>query len=109
MIHIRHKHTSAWRNTHISHTRLTIQTENTTSLKQTYNNTPRLKNTMFNNDHYTTNIPTDLHTVTTTDIKINMRHIHTSIVSRHLAIRGNNKILRTPPPNINSSEEILPA
>ena len=37
-----------------------------------------------------------------------MRHIHTSIVSRHLATRGNNKILRTPPPHIGSSEERLP-
>ena len=37
-----------------------------------------------------------------------MRHIHTSIVSRHLATRGNNNILRTPPPT-SSSEEILPA
>ena len=26
----------------------------------------------------------------------------------HLATRGNNKILRTPPPHISSSEEILP-
>ena len=42
------------------------------------------------------------------DIKTNMRHIHTSIVSRHLATRGNNKILRTPPPHTSSSEEILP-
>ena len=40
--------------------------------------------------------------------KTNMRHIHTSIVSRHLATRGNNKILRTPPPHISSYEEILP-
>ena len=37
-----------------------------------------------------------------------MHYIHTSIVSRHLAIRGNNKILRTPPPHISSYEEILP-
>ena len=37
-----------------------------------------------------------------------MHHIHTSIVSRHLATRGNNTILRTPPPHISSSEEILP-
>ena len=37
-----------------------------------------------------------------------MRHIHTCIVSRHLATRGNNKILRTSPPPIISSEEILP-
>ena len=36
-----------------------------------------------------------------------MRHIHTSIVSRHLTTRGNNKILCTPPPHISSSEEIL--
>ena len=33
--------------------------------------------------------------------------IHTSIVSGHLATRGNNKILHTPPPHIRSSEEIL--
>ena len=38
-----------------------------------------------------------------------MRHIQTYIVSRHLATRGNTKILRTPPPHISSSEEILPA
>ena len=37
-----------------------------------------------------------------------MRHIQTSIVSRHLATRGNNKILRRPPPHISSSEVILP-
>ena len=37
-----------------------------------------------------------------------MRHIHTSIVFTHLATRGNNKILRTPPPHIGSSKEILP-
>ena len=54
------------------------------------------KPTIFNNGRYTTNIPTDPHTVTTTDTKTNMRHIHTSIVSRHLATRGNNKILPWP-------------
>ena len=37
-----------------------------------------------------------------------MLHIHTSIVSKHLATRGNNKILRTPPPLIIISEELLP-
>ena len=48
------------------------------------------------------------HTVTTADIETNVRHIHISIVSRHLATRGNNKIiLSTPPPHISSSEEIL--
>ena len=50
---------------------------------------------------------TDPHTVTTTDLNTNMRHIHTPIVSRHLATRGNITILRTPAPHINSSEEIL--
>ena len=48
------------------------------------------------------------HTVTTTDIKTNLCHIHTSIVSRHLATRGYNEILFTLPPYISSSEEILP-
>ena len=74
----------------------------------TYFNTPRLKNTIFNNGRYTTNIPTDPHTVTTTDTKTNMHHIHTSIVLRHLATRGNNKILCTPSPHISSSKERLP-
>ena len=37
-----------------------------------------------------------------------MRHMHTSILSRHLATRGNNKIMRSPLPHISSSKEILP-
>ena len=65
------------------------------------------KPTIFNNSRYTTNIPTDLHTVITTD-KTNMYHIHTYIVSKHLATRGNNKKTHTPPLHIGSSEEILP-
>ena len=36
-----------------------------------------------------------------------MRHIHTSIVSRHLATTGNNKILRTPPPHTSSSASLV--
>ena len=76
----------------------------------TYFNIPRQKKpTIFNNDRYTTNVPTDPHTVSTTDIKTNMRHIHTSIVSRHVATRGNNKILSTPPPHNSSSEGRLPS
>ena len=54
-----------------------------------------MKLTTFNNSRYTTNIPTDPCTVTTADIKANMRDIHTSIVSQHLAARDKNKILRT--------------
>ena len=73
-----------------------------------HKHTTYLKNTIFNNGRYTRNIPTDPHTITTTVIKTNMRHIHTSIVSRHLAMRGYYKIQRTPPAHIRSSEEILP-
>ena len=54
---------------------------------------------LFNNGRYITNFPTD----TTTDIKKNMHHIHTYIVSRI----SNNKILHTLPPHISSSEGIL--
>ena len=45
--------------------------------------------------------------VTTADIKANMRDIHKSIVSQHLAARDNNKILRTHPPQVSSTEENL--
>ena len=48
------------------------------------------------------------HTVTTTDIKTNLRHIYKSIVSGHLDTIGNSKILLTSPPQISSSEEKLP-
>ena len=66
-----------------------------------YFTTPRLKSLQSppQNKHS--------HTVTTTDIKTNMCHLHTSIVSRHLAVRSNNKILHTPPPYIRSSEDTL--
>ena len=67
----------------------------------------KTKNVIHNNGRYTRNISIEPHTVTTTDIKTNKRHIHTSIVSRHLAIRDNNKIIRRPLPHISSSEEIL--
>ena len=75
----------------------------------THNNSQRLmKPTTFNNSRYTTNIPTGPCTVTTADIKANMRDIHTTIVSQHLAARDNNKILRTHPPQVSSTEENLP-
>ena len=68
---------------------------------------PRNTYTIFNNGRYTTNVPTDPHTVTTTDIKTNMHHIHTSIVYRQLVTRDNNTILRAPPPHFSSSREIF--
>ena len=122
-MHTRHTHTtSPCRNTHTSHTRaptaprITIQTENQHPLHPlhkhtTYFNTPRLnKLIIFNNGCNTTNISIDPHTIPTctTDINTNMRYMHTSIVSRHLATIGNNKILCTPPPHISRSEGILP-
>ena len=73
----------------------------------TYINTPD-KNSLSLTTAATQNISTYPHTITTTDIKTNVRHIHTSIVFMHLDTRGNNKILRTPPPHTSSSEERLP-
>ena len=87
--------------------------KNTTSitpLTQTYNilQHSKAKNTIFfkrplHNKH--SHRP---HTITTTDIKTNMRPIHTYIISRNLATRCNNKTRCSPPPHISSSEEILP-
>ena len=62
--------------------------------------------TIFNNGRNITNIPTDSHTVTTTDIK-QTSAIYIHLLSLHLATRCNNKILRAPPSHIISSEEIL--
>ena len=73
----------------------------------THNTSQRLKKpTTFNNSRYKT--PTDPCTVTTADIKANMCDIRTSIVSQHLAARDKNKILRTHPPQVSSTEENLP-
>ena len=66
-----------------------------------------MKPTTFNNPRHTTNIPTVPCTVTA-DIIANMRDIHTSIVSQHLAARDNNKTLRTHPSQVSSTEENLP-
>ena len=79
------------------------KTQHPSPITQTYNIlqlSKANKNTMFNNDRYTTNIRKDPHTVTTTDKNTTMHHIHTSIVFMHLATIDNNKILRTPPPHI---------
>ena len=94
-------HASQYKQKHNIHHSPYTNTQHTSTLQGK-------KTTIFNNGRYTTNIPTDPPTVTTTNIKTNMRHIHISIVSRHLAPRGNNKILRTPPPHISNSKEILP-
>ena len=66
---------------------------------KTYFNTPKLKHSLqqwplHNKQSYR---PPHRHY---NRHKTNMRHIHTSIVYRHLATRGNKKILRTPSPHI---------
>ena len=104
MKHSYFPYTSTYSSTRLNTTSIPPLTQTYTILQQSKAHDP----TIFNNCRYTTNIPTDPHTVTTTDIKTNMRHIHTSIASMRLATRGNNKLLRTPPPHISSSEEILP-
>ena len=69
------------------HEHLQLHAPQKTSLTQTYNTLQhsKVKNTLFYNGRYTTNIPTDPHPVTTTHIKTDIRHIHTSIVTRQLA------------------------
>ena len=86
----------------------TIQTDNTTSitsLTQTYNILQHSEATNISSrplhNKYSNIPPTD----TTTDIKTNIRHIHTSIVSRHRATRGKNILLRTLPPQNSNSEK----
>ena len=92
--------------------RVTIQTEITTSitpLTQTYDilQPSKAKSTIFNNGRYKTNISTNPHTILHNRLK-NKRVPYTYIYW-HISARGNNKILRTPPPPISRSEEILPS
>ena len=56
------------------------------------------KTTTFNNGRYTTNFPQTPHSHY--NRHKNKYAPYTSIVSRHLATRDNNKILHTPPPHI---------
>ena len=67
----------------------------------TFFNTRRLKK-LSSATAATPNIPTDLHTFPTTDIYIHLLSL--GIYPQEAII----KILRTPPPHISSSEEILP-
>ena len=74
----------------------------------TYLNTPRLKTTLsLTMAASQQTFPQTPHSHYNR-LKTNMCNMHTSIVSRHLATSGSNKILRTPPPHISSSEETLP-
>ena len=76
----------------------------------------RMLHTIFLIGRYTTSIPTDppphthSHYNRHKNKHVPYSDIHTSIDSRYQATRGNNKILRTPPPHIviGSAEDILP-
>ena len=119
-MHTRHKHTtSTWRNTHTSHTRaptaprLTIQTENTTSITSPPQK-KHISTLQGSNPHYFQQRPLhNKHSHRPPHSHYNrdntkLRHMHASTVSWHIATRGNNKILRTPPVHISSTKEILP-
>ena len=101
------------KHSHFPYTSNYSSTPHNTNIKHNINHipytntqhTPRQKNPLFSTTAATQQTFPHSHY---NRHKTNMRHIHTSIVSRHLATRGNNKILRTPPPHISSSEERLP-
>ena len=68
-----------------------------------------MKQTTLNNrNSYTTRIETDPNTVDQSDIKTNLKTIHTTIVRDHLRDRPNNKILNRQAPDIDQDEETLP-
>ena len=74
----------------------------------TYFNTPRQRNPLYLTTAATQQtFPQTPHSHYNRH-KTKMRYIHTSIVSRHLATRVNNEILRIPPSHSSSSEEIHP-
>ena len=75
----------------------------------TYFNTPRLNTPLFSTTAATQQTFPQTPTHSLQQTLKNMRHIHTSIVSRHLATRGNRKILRTPPPHIKALKRYFPA
>ena len=65
------------------------------------------KQTIFQNDNYTTNLDTDPQLTTEHTIKQNMKTIHTRITEQHLLNRLPNKVLADHAPTINTSEESL--
>ena len=69
--------------------------------------TPRLKKqTAFNNNRYTTHIKTLKHT-SMSNIKHNLKRIHTTTVTNYLNNRKMNKLLHTTAPTINTTEATL--
>jgi hypothetical protein len=78
------------------------------NLLQQQNPKRQIKNSIFQaNNTYIHTIATDPTTVTTENIKQNLKTIHTSIVQKYMTDRHPNKILNKEPPTINKSEESL--
>ena len=87
--------------------RVTMQVENPASITTLAQTCNMLQHSSAQETHYLWQRPlhgghsADPHTVTATNIKTNMCHIHTSIVSGRLATgEGNGRVLHTPPPHI---------
>ena len=74
----------------------------------TTSNTHTQETNTFNNTNYTTDINTKPDTINNAQIKTNMKHIHTTIVSSYLNIRNHTKITITIPLNVHRSESTLP-
>ena len=74
-------------------------TRHNTNRKHILQHSKTKKNTIFNNGLYTTNIPIVTYN--------RYKNKHTPYTVRLIVTTANNKILRTPPPHISSSEEIL--
>ena len=71
-------------------------------------NPPRMmKQTIYHNLNFTTNIDTSPHLATPTAIKQNLKTIHSQIVQNNIA-RNHNSLLNAPPPPINNTELTLP-
>ena len=70
---------------------------------------PRLiKQTIFHNNNYTTNIEKPPDTTTQETIRANTAQIHTQIVSNHMQAIPHNKMLNTTAPEISKTEQALP-
>jgi hypothetical protein len=67
-----------------------------------------MKQTIFHNNNYTTNINNASTDITEQDIQRNIKSIHTTVVANYLANRKHNKIINEPAPKINETEQTLP-
>jgi hypothetical protein len=67
-----------------------------------------MKQTIFHNNNYTTNINNASTDITEQDIQRNIKSIHTTVVANYLTNRKYNKIINEPAPKINETKQTLP-